>query len=83
MMPSLKKRVSFFESEEGLSIRQTLQNMTKDRAYNTESSYSANALRYPNGLMPFVDKHLNYLNAHPRLDSSQYIANLRLMTKIR
>ena len=57
--------------------------MARDNVYNTGSSYSANSIQYPDNLIPFVDKHVNYLNAHPGLDPSQYIANLRLITRIK
>lgn len=83
VMPTLKKRISFFDSEEGLRIQQTLQLMMLDPIYNTESSYSANATMYPDNLIPFVDKHMNYLNTHPAVDPYNYISNLRLKTKSR
>lgn len=80
-MATVKKRVSFFESEEGAEIKQTLQLMTKNNSYNTAPTYSANVLRYPNNLISFVDKHMNYLNTHPSLDPRHYVSNLRLMTR--
>ena len=82
-MPTLKKRISFFESEEGTRVHQTLHLMTQDPIYNTEASYSANATVYPDNLIPFVDKHMNYLNTHPAVDPYNYISNLRLKTKSR
>lgn len=82
-MATVKKRVSFFESEEGVAIEHTLKTMAKDMTYNTTSSYSANTTQYPNNLIPFVDKHMNYLNSHPNIDAYHYIANLRLMTRHR
>lgn len=82
-MHTLKKRVSFYDSEEGLQIKEILQTMSHDRLYNTESSYSADTSSYPDNVIPFVDKHMAYLNTHPSIDPNQYIANLRLMTRIR
>lgn len=82
-MPTLKKRVSFFESEEGRQAQRALIVMAADSTYFTEPSYSANTMQYPNNLMPFVEKHMNYLNAHPSIDTEQYVSNLRLMTRIR
>lgn len=82
-MPTLKKRVNFFESTEGLEIKNTLMQMALDQAYNTESSYSANSETYPDNLIPFVAKHMSYLNAHPSTDPQHYISNLRLMTRVR
>jgi len=82
-MATLKKRVSFFDSAEGTAIEEILVLMTKDTAYNTETSYSANTVQYPDNLIPFVDKHMHYLNTHPAIDPRHYISNLRLMTRIR
>lgn len=82
-MATLKKRVSFFESEEGLIVEATLRKMTLDTTFNTDSTYSANSVRYPDNRIPFVDKHMNYLNLHPNIDPHQYLANLRLMTRFK
>ncbi|PIZ62670.1 hypothetical protein COY17_02175 [Candidatus Saccharibacteria bacterium CG_4_10_14_0_2_um_filter_52_9] len=82
-MPNLKKRVSFFESEEGLATKRILERIETDTLYNTASSYSANTITYSDNLIPFVDKHMNYLNSHPNVNLDQYLANLRLITKIR
>jgi hypothetical protein len=82
-MSTVKKRVNFFESQEGLQIADTLKDMALDTAYNTDSSYSANSELYPDNLIPFVAKHMSYLNAHPSTDPQHYISNLRLMTRVR
>ena len=81
-MSTVKKK-NFFGSEEAIQIEKMLHLMATDTAYNTNSSYSADAVHYPDNLIPFVDKHMNYLKAHPSLDPQHYLANLRLMTKIR
>ncbi|MET1033219.1 MAG: hypothetical protein ABWX94_01850 [Candidatus Saccharimonadales bacterium] len=80
---STNKRVNFYASDEGVEIKQTLQHMESDVSYNTVSSYSANAVRYLDNIIPFVDKHMEYLNVHPATDARQYISNLRLKTRIR
>lgn len=80
---SHNKRIKFYDSEEGLEIKRTLQLMDSDSTYNTVASYSADAVRYLNNLMPFVDKHMEYLNVHPATNARQYISNLRLKTRIR
>jgi|AntRauTorckE6833_2_1112554.scaffolds.fasta_scaffold01632_8 hypothetical protein len=82
MTSKSKKRLNLFDSEEGDEIKAILIAMTKNDAYSTEPSYSANAERYPDNLIPFVDKHMNYLNAHSNIDPRHYIANLRLMTRV-
>ena len=82
-MQALKTRSGFFDSEQAKDIKQKLQYMMTSGLYNTVSSYTINGLRYPDNLIPFVDKHMNYLNSHPKLDAGMYLANLRLMTRIR
>lgn len=79
----MKYRKGFNESEEGKAIRYMLQRMTRDSSYNTAASYSADGDTYPDHLMPFTDKHMNYLNAHPDLDADRYLANIKLMSRIR
>ena len=78
----LKTRSGFFESEEAKDIRQKLQAMTSSSLYNTASTYTTNGLQYPDNLIPFIDKHMNYLYSHPMLDTEMYLTNLRLMTRI-
>lgn len=80
-MPLLKRRVDFFTSEEGAEVEQQLRSIAADAAYNTGPSYCANTNLYPNNLIPFVDKHMNYLHSHSAIDPKQYLANLRLMTR--
>lgn len=82
-MATFKKRQNFFESEEGIEIKRILKNMAADINYNTESSYSADSAAYPDNLIPFVDKHMNYLQMHPSTNPKHYISNLRLMTRIK
>jgi len=81
-MSNPTKKVDLFNSEAGLAIEQTLIQMTKDKTYNTNSSYSANVAKYPDNRRSFVDKHMDYLKAHPTIDPNQYIANLRLISRI-
>jgi len=80
-MPTLKKRVNFFTSDQGVEIERVLQMMENDILYNTGPSYSANSELYPDNLIPFVRKHMNYLHAHPNTDAAHYLSNLRLMTR--
>lgn len=82
-MPTLKKRSNFFDSEEGIAAEQELQRMACDITYNTASSYSSNTALYPTNVMSFTDKHMQYLSAHPALDPQQYLANLRLITRLK
>lgn len=82
-MPTIKKRTYFFDTQEGKDFKTELQHMVADRFYSTVTTYSPNTIRYPNNLISFVDKHMNYISANPQLDSTMYLANLRLMTRIR
>jgi hypothetical protein len=82
-MSTAKKRADFFKSAEGLFAIAELTAIDNDSGYCTTARYSADAESYPDHQMPFVDKHMLYLRDHPELDLRQYIANIRLMTKIR
>lgn len=82
-MATHSKRPDFFTSEDGFDLLKKLEAMIADKSYNTSPSYSANSELYPDNLMPFIDKHVAYLQQHPSIDPWQYIANLRLMTRLR
>jgi len=69
----------FFDSDEAISLRKILVCMAESDEYNTRSMYST---LDKNGLT-FVDKHMNYMSQYPNLNHSQYVLNLKLMTKIR
>lgn len=82
-MPTVKKKVNLFDTEEGAEIEKALRIMAEDKGFSTKASYSTNSTMYPNNSIPFVDKHMSYLSAHPSVDPEHYLANLRLITKIR
>jgi hypothetical protein len=82
-MAVAKTRSTFFETEEGKKIQLELQEMFSSNLYNTAASYSANNALYPDNLIPFVDKHMNFLITHPSVKASTYLANVKLMTKVR
>lgn len=75
---SASTRAQFLRSDKATELRSQLEEMTKSPIYNTRvvsmidmhDSY-------------FVEKHMNYMANHLKMDHSQYIQNLRLMTKIR
>ncbi len=54
--------------------------MVNDESYNTASTFSPSA---ENGNLLFIDKHMNYLCGHLDVNATQYISNLRLITKVR
>lgn len=70
---------TFLASEEAAAIRVQLELMMNDPVYNTRSYYSPAQIED----VSFADKHLKYLSVHPKLKSSEYLANLRLMTRAR
>jgi hypothetical protein len=80
-MTAVKRRVDFYESEEGVAIQEELKLIAANVAYNTVASYSADSNLYPDNLIPFVDKHMRYLCNHPTIDPQQYLSNLRLITR--
>ena len=82
-MGAVKTRKDFQLTEEGKELRTMLEQMARDNSYNTTSSYSSNAELYPDGQMPFVDKHMNYIMCHPALEVSKYLANIKLITRRR
>lgn len=77
------KKARVLTPEEEKEIREELKEMMLSGAYNTTSRYTPNSNEYPDGLMPFVDRHIRYLYANPNLDPRMYLANLRLKTRIR
>ena len=80
---ALKFRKDFLESQRGEEIRLIFKSMTLSKLYNTSSTYSSDKAKYPDSMIPFIDKHMNYLIAHPKLEAYQYIANIKLMTRVR
>lgn len=82
-MQAAKSRSNFINTDEGQEARKQLIAMFDDNGFNTQSSYSGNTEQYPDNVMPFVEKHITYLIKHPAVDVRQYLANIRLMTRIR
>lgn len=82
-MPTIKRRVDFYSSKEGIEAEKQLRSMANDDKYKTEPTYSTDTSHYPDNLIPFVDKHMNYLLNHPATNTQHYIANLRLRTRLR
>lgn len=76
MTASLKMK-EFMDSPQASEIRNELISMMNDSRYNTRAKYSALA----KGDVSFVDKHITYLSLHLGINSSQYLSNLRLITK--
>jgi hypothetical protein len=83
-MANSTKRVDMFNSEEGTAIRLRLEEMIQDGNYITApSSYTADVAAYPDHQIPFIDKHLHYLNTHQAVNAEHYMSNLRLLLRKR
>lgn len=82
-MPGYKKKPNFFDTEESVEFIKSLKLMAADSAYHTKSSYSTNSDLYPGNQRSFEDTHIDYMRSHPTTDPNQYLANLRLMTRVR
>ncbi len=80
---SYKKKPNFLESAEAVSVKERLLSMAANIDYSTTSTYSSDGGKYPDHQMSFVDKHMSYLASHPSVNPEQYLANLRLMSRIR
>jgi hypothetical protein len=78
-MSTLVSRQQFLQSEKATILRKELQAMEKDPAYNTYVRYTLVA---SNGSQ-FVNKHMTYMANHLQMDHSQYVSNVKLMTKLR
>jgi hypothetical protein len=64
-------------------VLQKLEALHQDPKYITKPAYGANVELWPDHSVPFVDSHLRYLKAHPKLLPEHYLANLRLMLRKR
>ena len=71
------KMKEFLDSTQASEIRDELTRMMNDAGYNTQPKYSALA----KGDVLFVDRHITYLSLHLDIDPSQYLSNLRLITR--
>lgn len=82
-MATYKRKIDFFETEQGVEVKETLRAMDADNTFNTRSSYISNTELYPDNMIPFVEKHMDYIRSHPMMNPKHYVANLRLTTRIR
>lgn len=77
------KKVILFDEQAHERFVKTLNDMVGDDRFHTEVSYSANTALYPDHVIPFIDKHVAYMRAHPTINPDHYLSNLRLMTRVR
>jgi hypothetical protein len=57
--------------------------MADSSLYHTASAYTPNSELYPDNRIPFEEKHMAYIVNHPALDARVYLANVKLMTRVR
>jgi len=79
MSTSLSRR-EFLSSKEADSLREELQKMVDDPQYNTIVRYSTLT---NSSKSEFVQKHMEYMSKYPTMKHTQYVSNLRLMTKLK
>lgn len=68
----------FLASAEATEVKLELERMVSSPLYATKTFYTP-----MDSEQSFVDKHMTYLSERPKLKASEYLANLRLMTKAR
>lgn len=73
-----QRKDKYLLTDDGQKAKQQLEDMQANTQYNTQSSYSPKQ-----DSVTFVEKHLEHLSQHSYLQSHEYIANLKLMTKKR
>lgn len=60
-----------------------LESMEADTTMLTTSAYRANTEKWPTNSISFVETHITYLKAHPAVNPSYYLSNLKLMLRTR
>lgn len=81
-MRSQSTRSEILKRLEDAHVRENLDAIESDSRFNTRaSSYSTNTELYPDGQIPFTERHLAYLMDHPKVDPKMYLSNLRLMLR--
>ena len=76
--PTSTTKNDFLKSEVATRLREELLEMTESPLYNTKVP----ALVVSDAAY-FIEKHMNYMSNHLRMDHLQYVQNLKLMTRIR
>ena len=76
---TIQYQKEFTVTSAALVILQQLREMEASTLYNTKSSYAPGQ----DHDITFSDKHFQYISTHPDVRLNDYMANLRLKTKIR
>jgi hypothetical protein len=64
-------------------IVEALRVLEANPAMVTNSAYRANTEKWPTNRASFVEVHTAYLKLHPTVNPQYYLANLRLMLRVR
>lgn len=64
-------------------VKIRLEAMDKDPTFVTNDTYRADAEKWPDHRISFVDKHIAYLRANPSINAEDYLSNLRLRSRAR
>jgi hypothetical protein len=76
------QKIQQFDIDEE-EILSTLNAMEDNPLFVTKSAYRANSEQWPDHRISFVNTHLAYLKSHPSVNPRHYLANLRLILKVR
>lgn len=76
-------KATALKNMEEAGFHDALRVMEKDRTLKTEPGYSGNVAMYPDHKIPFIEKHVAYMLAHPKVDPKHYLSNLRLMLRVK
>ena len=68
---------SFLISEKADALREELLEMVSSPLYNTHVATS-----FDSDVAYFAEKHIKFMSNHLNMDHSQYVKNLKLMTKL-
>ncbi|MEO8862813.1 MAG: hypothetical protein ABI354_00620 [Candidatus Saccharimonadales bacterium] len=82
-MTTRSARVEVAEKIQAAGVIAALERMEQNEKMLTKDGYSSNSELHPDNTVSFVDKHIAYLMNHPKVDPDHYMANLRIMLKIR
>lgn len=75
----LTPKIDFFETSDGLAIIEQLKAMCASEIYATKDSYSPHS----DNPISFLEKHQDFIRKHPATNAHHYVANLKIMCRLR
>lgn len=76
-------KIDYFETPDGIEIKELLLAMNSSDEYVTVDSYNPNSQMYALNAISFVEKHMEYIRKHPNLSATQYVSNLKIISRKR